>query len=114
MILNIEFHKFQDSDSFDYDLHYDTKYCTKLIEENNKKNQKNNKIFFADFESDVSGDTHRPFLCVLQNYEGTINKIFREGSCGKDLLEYLPHKSTTYFHNLAYDIRMFAHYGIFK
>lgn len=114
MILNTEFHKFQDSDSFDYDLHYDTKYCTKLIEENNKKNQKNNKIFFADFESDVSGDTHRPFLCVLQNYEGTINKIFREGSCGKDLLEYLPHKSTTYFHNLAYDIRMFAHYGIFK
>ena len=35
MILNTEFHKFQDSDSFDYDLHYDTKYCTKLIEENN-------------------------------------------------------------------------------
>ena len=114
MVLNTEFHKFQDSDSIDYDLHYDANYCTKIIKENKENNQKDIKIYFADFESDVSGDTHRPFLCVLQNYEGTINKVFREGSCGKDLLDYLPHMSTTYFHNLAYDIRMFAHYGIIK
>ena len=114
MVLNTEFHKFQDSDSIDYDLHYDVDYCSKLIDKKKEKNEEGKKIYFADFESDVSGDTHRPFLCVLQNYEGTINKIFREGSCGKDLLNYLPHMSTTYFHNLAYDIRMFAHYGIIK
>ena len=66
--------------------------------------------FFADFESDVSGDIHRPFLCVLQNENGTETKVFKEGSCGKDLLDYLPNNSITYFHNLAYDIRMVAHF----
>ena len=73
------------------------KYCTK------GKDEKQKDIFFADFESDVSGEIHRPFLCVVQNINGTVTKIFREGSCGKDLLDYLPHMSITYFHNLAYD-----------
>ena len=78
------------------------------------KKDKKQKIYFADFESDVSGEIHRPFLCIIQNIDGTETKIFKEGSCGKDMLDYLPNKSITYFHNLAYDIRMFAHYGIFK
>ena len=43
---------------------------------------------------------------------GEYPKIFKEGSCGKDLLDFLPFNSITYFHNLAYDIRMFAHFGI--
>ena len=36
MILNTEFHKFQDEDSVDYDLHYDPEFCTRLIEPNKK------------------------------------------------------------------------------
>ena len=114
MVLNTEFHKFQDSDSIDYDLHYEDDYCCKLIAKSEDKKEKNRKIYFADFESDVSGEVHRPFLCILQNIEGTETMSFREGSCGKDMLNYLPNHSITYFHNLAYDIRMFAHYGIFK
>ena len=39
------------------------------------KKKKKQKIFFADFESDVSGETHRPFLCVIQNIDGTLTKI---------------------------------------
>ena len=69
-------------------------------------------MFFADFECDVSGDYHRPFLCVVQSEDGSETKIFREGSCGEQLLDYLPDKSITYFHNLAYDFRMFARYGV--
>ena len=114
MVLNTEFHKLQDSDSCDYDLHYDRDYCSQLIIKKPLKQKDEKEIFFADFESDVSEEIHRPFLCVLQNINGTENKIFKEGSCGKDLLDYLPHNSITYFHNLAYDIRMFAHYGIQK
>ena len=111
-VLNTEFHKFQDSNSIDYDLHYDEDYCSKLITKQKDNKKDNQKIFFADFESDVSGDIHRPFLCVLQNENGTETKVFKEGSCGKDLLDYLPNNSITYFHNLAYDIRMVAHFGI--
>ena len=114
LVLNTEFHKFQDSNSIDYDLHYDEDYCSKLITKQKDIKKDNQKIFFADFESDVSGDTHRPFLCVLQNENGTETKVFKEGSCGKDLLDYLPNNSITYFHNLAYDIRMIAHFGICK
>ena len=36
MILNTEFHKFQDDGSVDYDLHYDPEFCTRLIEPNKK------------------------------------------------------------------------------
>ena len=36
MILNTEFHKLQDDDSVDYDLHYDPEFCTRLIEPNKK------------------------------------------------------------------------------
>ena len=114
LVLNTEFHKFQDSNSIDYDLHYDEDYCSKLITKQKDNKKDNQKIFFADFESDVSGDIHRPFLCVLQNENGTETKVFKEGSCGKDLLDYLPNNSITYFHNLAYDIRMVAHFGICK
>ena len=114
MVLNTEFHKLQDSDSCDYDLHYDKDYCLQLIIKKKEKPKDYKKIFFADFETDVSGETHRPFLCVLQNIDGKNTQYFREGSCGKDMLDYLPSGSITYFHNLAYDIRMFAHYGIQK
>ena len=36
MILNTEFHKFQDDGSVDYVLHYDPEFCTRLIEPNKK------------------------------------------------------------------------------
>ena len=114
MVLNTEFHRLQDSDSCDYDLHFNQEYCSQLITNKKEKTKEYKNIYFADFESDVSGETHRPFLCVLQNINGKITKYFREGSCGKDMLDYLPSNSITYFHNLAYDIRMFAHYGIQK
>ena len=44
MILNTEFHKFQDSDSIDYDLHFDKDYCSKLIINKKTKKTKNKRF----------------------------------------------------------------------
>ena len=44
MVLNTEFHKFQDSDSIDYDLHYDIDYCSKLIDKKKEKNEEGKDI----------------------------------------------------------------------
>ena len=66
----------------------------------------------ADFEADVSGDIHKPFMCVLQSQNGKINKEFRGENCNIQLLEYLPDGAVIYFHNLAYDLRMLAQYGL--
>ena len=114
MTLCTEFYKYQDDKDINYDLDYDPKFCTMLLEEkkHKEKSTENRQVFFADFECDVSGDYHRPFLCVVQSEDGSETKIFREGSCGEQLLDYLPDKSITYFHNLAYDFRMFARYGV--
>ena len=112
MVLATELYKFQDKNDINYDLEYDYKHCTKQIVQSKHKNIQNKEIFFADFESDVCGDRHKPYMCVVQSEDGNISKTFVEGSCGKDLLDFLPDKSITYFHNLAYDIRMFASFGI--
>lgn len=114
MVLSTEFYKFQDKNDIDYTLEYDYKHCTKQIVQPKYKNNKDREIFFADFESDVNGDRHKPYMCVVQSEDGNISKTFVEGSCGKDLLDFLPDESITYFHNLAYDIRMFASFGIIE
>lgn len=113
MVLNTEFYKFQDGTNTDYELQYEPNFCTELIEEKKHKEQtETRQVFFADFESDVSGDYHRPYLCVVQSEDGKKNESFRGGRCAEDLLDFLPDNSITYFHNLAYDVRMFARYGV--
>ena len=51
---------------------------------------------------------------MIQSEDGKENKTFKGGSCAKALLDFLPNKSITYFHNLAYDFRMFARYGVIE
>ena len=97
----------------DFPLEYNKEFCTRLIEPKKYDNKNNpSHIWFCDFETDVSGEYHKPFMCVLQSEDGTINEEFRGFDCSEQLLEYLPNGSLVYFHNLAYDIRMFAHYGL--
>ena len=66
--------------------------------------------WYADFEADVSGNIHKPFMCVLQSQNGKVNKEFRGPDCNIELLDFLPNNAVIYFHNLAYDIRMLAQY----
>ena len=53
-------------------------------------------------------------MCCLQNKDNTVKKTFKGETCNIDLLDFLPDNSVIYFHNLAYDIRMLAQYGMNK
>lgn len=104
----------------DFDLAYDEEACTQLIAPipappiKRSEKKTNPTYWYCDFEADVSGKVHKPFMCVLQSLTGRINKEFRGENCNKQLLDFLPDESIIYFHNLAYDIRMLAKYGISK
>ena len=101
----------------DFPLEYDEEACTRLIaplDIKTNKNEKQKTIWYCDFEADVSGKYHKPFMCVLQSENGDINKEFHGEDCSQQLLEYLPDNSMVFYHNLAYDIRMIAHYGLNK
>ena len=119
-ILNTTFFNDTNKDISLIDLNYDEATCTQLIAPpQQKKNIKENTTdeltyWYADFEADTSGDIHKPFMVVLQSENGKINKEYRGINCNEQLLEYLPHNAVVYFHNLAYDMRMIASYGIKK
>ena len=105
------------NDDLDFPLDYDENSCTKLIEpiKTDIKEPKTTKtIWYCDFECDVSGKNHKPFICVLQSLNGVTNKEFRGENCNQQLLDFLPDNAVVYFHNLAYDIRMIAQYGLNK
>ncbi len=116
-VLDTVFHNEIDPDISNINLEYNPDSCTKLIAPLKTKTNPNAvdpTYWYADFEADVSGDIHKPFMCVLQSQNGKINKEFRGEDCNVQLLEYLPNGAVIYFHNLGYDIRMLAKYGIFK
>ena len=109
------------NDDLNYPLEYEEEYCTKLIAPEPRKftNKENNKrppisYWYCDFEADVSRKNHVPYMCVLQSITGRINKEFRGENCNIQLLDFLPDNSVVYFHNLAYDVRMLAKYGLNK
>ena len=115
-ILNTVFYNEINSDISNINLDYDPKYCTQLIAPPKyNDSSKNDPIYwYADFEADVWGNIHKPFMCVLESQNGKVNKEFRGDKCNIQLLEFLPDNEVIYFHNLAYDIRMLAQYGISK
>ena len=117
-ILNTIFYNEIDDD--DIDLNFNPEYCTQLIQP--KVYQRNRKqpikfeptYWYADFEADTSGKIHVPYLCILHSKNGQVKKIFKGKNCNIELLDYLPTESIVYFHNLSYDIRFLASYGIQK
>ncbi|MBQ8206642.1 MAG: hypothetical protein IJZ77_04190 [Bacilli bacterium] len=99
----------------DYDLQYEESEIMRITPISDSYFMDNiNEIFYADFESDVTKENHKPFMCCVKNADGDISKTFIGEDCAEQFLEFLPHKSLVYFHNLTYDIRMFAHLGIIK
>ena len=116
-ILDTVFYNEIDPDISNINLEYNADKCTQLIAPVKIKNNPNAvdpTYWYADFEADVSGDIHKAFMCVLQSLNGKITKEFRGEDCNIQLLEFLPNGAVIYFHNLGYDIRMLAKYGIFK
>ena len=118
-ILNTIFYNEIDNDISHLDLTFNEDFCTKLIQPKQFKSTKNEKkddptYWYADFEADTSGECHKPFMVVVQSKNGKINEEFRGENCAVKLLNFLPNEAVVYFHNLAYDIRFLAGYGIRK
>ena len=110
ILKTVFYHEF-DKDLTNINLEYDPEYCTKLIAPKIVKESENKTdptYWYADFEADVSGNIHKPFMCVLQSQNGKINECFKGETCNKQFLDFLPDHAVVYFHNLAYDFRMFS------
>ena len=125
-LLTTTFYNEIDKD-LDFPLDYDEDSCTRLIaplehgtsslapiKRKIEQSTTPKSIWYADFECDVSGKIHKPFICVLQSLNGETNKEFIGEDCDKQFLDFLPDNAVVYFHNLAYDIRMIAKYGLNK
>jgi hypothetical protein len=72
----------------------------------------NATIWFADFEASTDGDKHVAFMLCYANEDGTQKGCFTGPDCGEQLLDILPDGANVYFHNLAYDGRLMAVYGV--
>jgi hypothetical protein len=91
------------------DLSYDVRLCTREIKAKCFE-EKWSQIYYADFESDVSVNPHRAYLCCLayvadgKRYSHSI----KGDHIADELLEFLQPDSLTYFHNLKYDACFFV------
>ena len=85
-------------------LEYDLKLCCKPIK-NDEKQIKWSQIYYSDFETDVTGDVHKPYLnvTVYKEKNQLKQKIFTGDNISERLLDFLNHNSLTWFHNLRYD-----------
>ena len=96
----------------------------KLVETKEvKQDDKITKVYFADTETDTSGDNHVAFCIayaeqdVLDNEFNIINENkdikFEFGkNCLDNFLDKIEDHALVYFHNLAYDIRQFNKFDI--
>ncbi|EAL44459.2 DNA polymerase, putative [Entamoeba histolytica HM-1:IMSS] len=85
----------------------------KVCESKEHEERKNEEVFYADFECITRGDHHIPFCMVVMDNEGVWNTFYGL-DCGKNFIEYLSNfkNPICYFHNLGYDGRFLAQYGI--
>ena len=95
-------------------LDFNPEFCTKLIQPPKEvPNQTEISYYYADFESVVRDvPYHKPFLVCYQCVSGVGSWAFFGEDCAEKFLDQLPDNSVVFFHNLAYDARMFARYGL--
>ncbi|EDS88927.1 DNA polymerase, putative [Entamoeba histolytica HM-1:IMSS] len=85
---------------------------SKLIVED-KKSETTNTLLFADFECFTSSDYHKPYCIIVMNEVGAWKKFYGM-NCADKFINYLQtiESPLCYFHNLGYDGRFLAKYGI--
>ena len=84
----------------------------KKIEYKEKKQHNIPRVFYADCESDVSGNTHKAFyIAWCERGSDTIYGAFGE-NCIEEFLKAIPDGSIVYFHNLGYDARLMNNFNI--
>lgn len=87
------------------DLIYDEKLCCKAETTDAKKITDWTHIYYADYETDVTGDKHKPYLCCLCDDKNISH--FDGENLTSEFLNSLTTNSLTYFHNLKYDACFF-------
>ena len=76
------------------------------------KEKEERKYYYADTETDVSGEYHKAF-CISYTLRGSNEiKTLLGYNCLTDFLNVLPNNAVVYFHNLGYDSKMFSDYPI--
>ena len=103
-------------------------YCDKdfkVVEKQTKqeKEKQESKVYFADTETDTSGDNHVAF-CIAYAEQDILDSNFNIISENKEIkfefgkycldnfLDKIENHALVYFHNLAYDIRQFNKFDI--
>ena len=111
------------------DLNYH-EYNVRRIKNKDRKDKDDLIYYYADFEASTQG-FHEPYCvsfvprCIpnpMHEVDGDAPKAFYKVpietiygyNCAKQFLNQLPDKSCVYFHNLAYDGRFLAKYGVVK
>lgn len=79
----------------------------------NKKDKSKpiSKFYYADFEASTQG-FHKPYCVSYSSRDSKKIHTIYGYDCAWELLNQLEDNSLTYFHNLAYDGRFLAKYGI--
>ena len=102
--------EYDDANLVEYQsLEYDEKLCCELVEDN-KLAKEYSHVMYADFESDITVNPHKAYLCccVWRNEEGKgFKQVFRGYHCAIEFLDWVPNNSLIYFHNLKYDASFF-------
>ena len=107
------------------DLNNFTDKDFKVVEKDVKSDKpiKDQKIYFADTETDTSGENHVAF-CIAYAEQDVLDNEFNIVSENKEIkfefgkncldnfLDKIEDHALVYFHNLAYDIRQFNEYDI--
>ncbi|MBR4316128.1 MAG: hypothetical protein IKP65_04065, partial [Alphaproteobacteria bacterium] len=80
--------------------------------EEEKKEENEHIYYYADTETDVSGEYHKAF-CISYTLRGSNEiKTLLGSNCLTNFLNILPNNAVVYFHNLGYDAKMFSDYPI--
>ena len=107
--------EYDNSSLQDYvDLEYNEELCCKPVIDD-KPSKQYDYIIYADFESDITVNPHKAYLCcaVWRDKDGKGKKrTFRGYQCGSDFLDFVPDNSLVYFHNLKYDASFFINQSI--
>jgi len=80
--------------------------------------KENTVVYYADIESHTVDDnhlplpTHVPYLISVSRRDTNVILPFYGHNCIEKMLDFMEDKATIYFHNLGYDGRLIAKYGI--
>ena len=68
--------------------------------------------WYADFETCTYNNREYAFMVCVQSEDGSVRRTFTSLECAEELMEFLPHNSVVYFHNLGFDGRLLMKHDV--